>query len=141
MIPLIRGESGGVYARSKLLAERAVSRHGGKIVRLAFTTPQQVAGWTWANAYSMANRWWVEDASSALVEAALDAGFMKTNSSENPIRELGPATAITPAELLSGRFPTHPALSWLVETPDEMAKLVGYAAPKDSRFADRRNGV
>lgn len=151
VIPLLRGETGGgVYARAKLLAEGAVTRHGGRVARLAFTTPEQVEGWKWANAYSVAHRWWVDEAASALVAAALDPEFMNSDYAENSnlgfspdplIRELGPKTAVTPAELLSSRFPQHPALERLVKTPDEMAELVGYAAPPDSRFGDHRRGV
>ena len=148
VIPLLRGETGGgVYAKAKLLAEGAAARHGGRIVRLSFTTPEQVEGWKWANAYSIAHRWWVDEAASALVETALDPEFMNSDSNEKSnlgfgpdplIRELGPKTAVTPAELLSSRFPHHPALGRLVKTPDEMAELVGYAAPSDSRFGHHR---
>ena len=129
VVPLLNGESGGAYAVAKLRAERASLRHGAKIVRLAFTTVEQTEEWKWVNAYSVAHRWWVEEAVEALADAALDPSFIG-----GEVRQLGPEAATTPAALLAERFPDHGALKRLVTSPEEKASLVGYAAPIDSRF-------
>ena len=127
VVPLLEGRMGGVYAEAKLRAEQEVIKRGGYVVRMAFTTPEQVRGWTFANNYTKSNRWWVEDAAYHLAKYVSGGGW-------NRIEELGPSYSITPADLLRGRYPDHPALQRLVNTPDEMKKIVGYAAPVDTRF-------
>lgn len=134
VVPLLRGEPGGVYARAKLLAENAVRRHAGKIIRVAFTTLEQAEKWTWVNAYSLSNRSWCSEAASAIADAVVDSQYLYSDEPGDIIREIGPEQAVTPLELLRERFPMHPALSRKVETPEEMAALVGYSAPRDSRF-------
>jgi len=127
VIPLLKGEPGGVYAKCKLLAEGAVLRHHGTVIRVSFTTVEQAQDWRWVNAYSVANRWWVDDAVPELCKSILDAA-------REEITAIGPEDAVTPEQLLTSRFPDHPALRHRVVSPEQMLSLVGYAAPKDSRF-------
>lgn len=134
VIPILRGESGGVYAHAKYRAEQAVIRENGRIVRVAFTTEDQVKEWSFVNAYSKSNRWWADEAIKPLAEALRDPTLPQ-------IHEIGPDVAVTPCDLLEKRFPDHPALSEKVHTPEQMKELVGYAAPEDSTFFNYRNGV
>jgi len=127
VVPLLRGEDGCAYAVAKRKAESAVLAHQGQVVRLAFTTPEQVAGWQWVNDYSLANRNWVEDAARELAQYVVGGEW-------ESVAEIGPPMARTPANLLRGRYPHHSALLDTVVTPKEMHRRVGYAAPKDSRF-------
>jgi len=129
VVPLERGLDGGAYARAKWEAERAVVAAGGHVVRLAFTTPEQTDGWKWANDYTLSNRWWVEDAARELARFVAAGDWRKA-----PLHELGPPRALTPAQLLRGRYPDHPALDDLVTEPDEMRRRVGFSAPPDTRF-------
>ena len=133
VIPIIRGEGGGVYAQAKSRAECAVLREGGRVVRVAFTTEEQAQKWSFVNTYSKANRWWVDEALAPLVEAVKDSTLPQ-------VHEIGPSTPVTPCELLEKRFPNHPALKNRVDTPEQMKELVGYAAPTDSTFFNYRNG-
>ena len=134
VIPILRGESGGVYAQSKYRAECAVMREGGRIVRVAFTTEDQVRNWSFVNAYSKSNRWWADEAVKPLVEAIKDSTLPQ-------VHEIGPEVPVTPCDLLEKRFPDHPALLNKVSTPEQMKELVGYAAPVDSTFFNYRNGT
>lgn len=134
VIPILRGEGGGVYAQAKYRAEKAVIREGGRIVRVAFTTEDQVRGWSFVNAYSKSNRWWVDEAIKPLTEALRDPTLPQ-------VHEIGPDIATTPYDLLKKRFPDHPALGNRVDTPEQMKELVGYSAPADSTFFNYRNGT
>lgn len=126
--PLIRGEKVGFYAECKLRAEEEVLKRGGKVVRVAFVTPEQVSAWTWVNAYSVANRWWVEEAVEVLSRYA-------SASTWPEIGRIGPMQPTTCEELLKARYPDHQALMDRVTSPEEMAERVGVSAPMDSRFA------
>lgn len=125
--PVLRGERVGFYAECKLRAEEEVLKRGGKVVRVAFVTPEQVAAWKWVNAYSIANRWWVEEAVEVLSRYACASKWPE-------IGRIGPMEPTTCEELLKARYPDHEALMDRVTTPEEMIRRVGVAAPEDSRF-------
>ena len=127
VIPILMGEPSGYYAKCKKQAEEATVENGGKVVRVAFVTPEQVSGWSFVNAYTLSHRWWVEDAARALVR------YISIDKTPQ-VAELGPSTANTPYEMLLERYPEHPALGRLVRNPQEMQKLIGYSAPADTRF-------
>ena len=128
VVPILMGHGGGYYARCKLDAERTVLSHGGSVVRLSFVTPEQVAGWSFVNGYTLSHRWWVEDAARALVRLLSVEDLPQ-------LVEIGPKEATTAYEMLLARYPEHPALSHVVRNPQEMQKIIGYAAPPDTRFS------
>ena len=130
VVPLLRDEAVCSYGEAKYLAECVVRAWGGRVVRAAFVTPEQVSGWGWVNAYSVANRAWVEDAARALAALVV-------NGPRDRLTALVPPPT-TPEALLRGRFPAHPALEHRVTTPEGMRARVGYAAPIDSQFVDDR---
>jgi len=131
VIPLLRGERSGVYAMCKLEAEKRTTACGGHVVRLAFVTPEQVHWWSFVNAYTLSNRWWVEKAALALVR------YLKLPVEDVPkIANIGPTSPTTPYEMLLERDPSHPALKRVVRSPQEMRALIGYCSPADTRFPD-----
>lgn len=131
VVPLLMGRESGVYARCKMEAEKATVSRGGNVVRVAFVTPEQVSGWSFVNGYTLSNRWWVEDATLALVR------YLNLPANDVPsIASIGPKSPTTPYEMLLERWPSHPALGRVVRNPQEMEALIGYCSPADTRFFD-----
>ena len=95
--------SAGVYAASKLVAEQLALAGGAKVARLCFTTPEQVEGWQWVDAYARSKRCWVEDTAAMVVEWV-------TTQNVEPLIELYGSRAVTNLQLLSERYPDHKAL-------------------------------
>lgn len=117
VLPLLRGEEGGgVYAASKLVAERLVYMAGGYVGRAAFVTPEQARRWSWVDGVSVANRCWVEDLVPELVE------WITADAPERMVN-LGPADAATLRDLLAARQPAHPALKRVAETREQLAEV------------------
>ena len=127
VVPLLKGECVGFYATCKRRAEEEVIRRGGSVVRVAFITPEQVADWQWVNAYSLANRSWVEETAQVLSRYA-GAPTWPT------IGAIGPLDPTTCEKLLRARYPDHIALSDRVTSPEEMKRRVGFSAPENSLF-------
>jgi len=127
---VLRQQAGaGVYAAAKLVAEQLVLLAGGYVARVAFTTDEQVAGWQWANGYSLANRSWADELVPMLgMWASYPAHQLE------PLVELGSAPACTPAELLSGRYPEHPALLDIVRSQEDAASRRLPVQPSDTRW-------
>jgi len=106
---VLRQDAAGVYAAAKLVAEQLVLLAGGYVARVAFTTPEQVAGWQWANGYSYAHRCWVDELVPLL---GTWAGYPAHQLQR--VVELGGPHPVTPAQLLATRYPQHPALQRIV---------------------------
>lgn len=114
---VLRQQAGaGVYAAAKLVAEQLVLLSGGYVARVAFTTDEQVAGWKWANGYSLANRCWADE----LVPMLGTWACYPAHQLERLV-ELGTSQPCTPAELLARRYPDHAALKDIVNSAEEAA--------------------
>lgn len=111
---VLRQDAAGVYAASKLVAEQMVLLAGGFVARVAFTTDEQVAGWQWANDYSLANRCWLDE-----LVPMLGTWCIWPSHQLERLVELGGPRPCTPAMLLERRNPSHPALRRRVKSQDE----------------------
>ena len=127
---VLRQQAGaGVYAAAKLVAEQLVLLAGGYVARVAFTTDEQVAGWQWANGYSLANRSWADE----LVPMLGTWACYPAHQLERLV-ELGSSPACTPAELLARRYPEHPALLDIVRSQEDAASRRLPVQPSDTRW-------
>jgi dTDP-4-dehydrorhamnose reductase len=126
VIPILRGERAPFYAATKLLGERAAMKHGAKILRVAFTTPEQTQNWRWVNAHTLSNRAWVEDIAIGFVDY-IESGMPHEVAALNPPES-------TMLDLLRSRYPDHPALRKIIETAEQMIAQAGFAAPRDTRW-------
>ena len=96
--------SAGVYAAAKVVAEQFVIAGGGKVGRLCFTTPEQAQSWKWVDAYAKSRRCWVEEAAMMVVE------WMVIDQQDQVVDLYGDRL-VSNLDLLSERFPDHPALN------------------------------
>lgn len=127
---VLRQQAGaGVYAAAKLVAEQLVLLAGGHVARVAFTTDEQVAGWQWANGYSLANRSWADE----LVPLLGTWACYPAHQLERLV-ELGSAPACTPAQLLARRYPEHPALRDVVTSAEDAGSRRLPVQPSDTRW-------
>lgn len=126
VMPLLVGRRSNVYGASKLVAEWSARRHDARVLRVAFTTPEQCSRWQFVNAYTESNRAWVEDTARALCEYTLRDEW-------HEIAALCPP-ATTFETLLRERFPQHAALDDRVLDAEAMRARVGVAAPQSTRF-------
>lgn len=126
---VLRQDAAGVYAASKLVAEQMVLLAGGFVARVAFTTDEQVAGWRWANDYSMAHRCWLDE----LVPMIGTWCLWPTHQLERLV-ELGGPRPCTPAMLLERRNPSHPALQRRIKSQDEARREGLPVQPADTSW-------
>lgn len=128
VLAVLRGQAGaGVYAAAKLVAEQLVQLAGQHVAQVAFTSPEQVAGWRWANGYSLANRCWLD-------ELVPQLGRWCMAQQVAQLVQLGGAQTCTPAQLLATRYPLHPALAKIVESAEDAASLGLTVQPADTRW-------
>lgn len=126
---VLRQDCAGVYAASKLVAEQLVLLNRGHVARVAFTTPEQVAGWRWVNGYSVANRCWVDELVPLLGTWSLYPAHQL-----EPLVELGGQRAVTPAQLLKSREPEHPALLHIVSSASDAVQQGLQPQPADTAW-------
>lgn len=126
---VLRQDGAGVYAAAKLVAEQLVLLAGGYVARVAFTTPEQVDGWQWANGYSLANRCWADE----LVPLLGTWACYPAHQLERLV-ELGGPRPVTPAQLLASRYPEHPALARVVPSAENAAASGLPVQPRDTSW-------
>ena len=126
---VLRQDGAGVYAAAKLVAEQLVLLAGGYVARVAFTTPEQVAGWQWANGYSLAHRCWADE----LVPMLGTWACYPAHQLEQLV-ELGGPHPCTPADLLRRRQPEHPALQHVVTSAESAAASGLPLQPRDTSW-------
>ena len=124
-VALERGGHGvGWYAASKSVAEKLVTLSGNKVARVAFTTEEQVSNWGWVDGLSLSNRCWADELVPVLADWFLDDDVP-------PITTIGPKP-VTPAELLSKRYPSHRALDYIISSPEILERMSGGTRPPDT---------
>lgn len=126
---VLRQDAAGVYASAKLVAEQLVLLAGGHVARVAFTTPEQVDGWQWANGYSYAHRCWVDE----LVPLLGTWACYPAHQLERLV-ELGGPRPVTPAQLLATRYPQHPALQQVVASQEDAVRRRLPVQPADTSW-------
>lgn len=126
---VLRQDGAGVYAAAKFVAEQLVLLAGGYVARVAFTTPEQAAGWQWVNGYSVAHRCWLDELVPLL---GTWAGY-PAHQLERLV-ELGGPCAVTPAQLLAARYPAHPALQRVIASSQDAVSKGLPVQPRDTSW-------